>query len=172
MYKSNRLLIFGHFVPKAGCLTTSLDPAQCWSNGTYHWHPCRVFSLQDTDKEPHWICCSVPLLPACLPHQKPFFERKFLNLEFLSPSSTWIVLQAFLPGFPRWWSRYLTAQTELTYSRQWGTLGSTEHPLQAKQSNQKCSTKWNQENRKWIHFLQADISLALQHAATMFQAGG
>lgn len=23
-----------------------------------------MFSLQDTDKEPHWICCSVPLLPA------------------------------------------------------------------------------------------------------------
>lgn len=102
-------------MPKAGWLTTSLHPAQCWNNSIYLNTRLigirAVFNLQDTDKQPHWVC-SEPLLPTCLPYQKPFFKRKFLKLEFLSPSSTWTVLQAFLPGFSQ-------VMEQISYSPDW-----------------------------------------------------
>lgn len=164
-------------MPKAGWLTTSLHPAQCWNNSIYLSTRLigipAVFNLQDTDKQPHWVCCSEPLLPTCLPYQKPFFKRKFLKLEFLSPSSTWTVLRAFLPGFSQ-------VKEEVSYSPDWIYLQqATRHTWKcwvltaskAEQPEMLSQIKWR-EQKKWIHFLQADISLALQHAAAMFQARG
>lgn len=161
-------------MPKAGWLTTSLHPAQCWNNTIYLSTRLigirAVFNLQDT--------ASLGLL----------FRT---TLAYLSALSETLLQKEVLKTWVSITIKHLNCATSISARLFPGdgadilqprlnlpTAGNEAHlevlSTHCKQSRATRNAQPNEMKgtKKWIHFLQADVSLALQHAAAMFQARG